>query len=159
MKDGDVLDAQGLPVLLDDHNPIVVKDGVEVEVPDPQLLDQSAEEGAQISVIVSNRDFLEVAHFRMKRLTPLRKLMDAYCQKKNINRQDLLFSFNGTRIQGDEAAILLDAQGWPVFAKVQEEKKKKEKRENKKRSRPTQSWEQERGRSKPGWWSHSCWGA
>lgn len=41
--------------------------------------------------------------FKIKRSTPLRKLMDAYCQKQSISPTSLRFLFDGKRVQPDQS--------------------------------------------------------
>jgi len=57
----------------------------------------------QISIKVVNADGAEV-YFKIKRSTPLRKLMDAYCKKQGINRTSVRFHFDGRRIEDDKTA-------------------------------------------------------
>ena len=41
---------------------------------------------------------------QIKRSTPLRKLMDAYCKKQGINRTSVRFHFDGRRIEDEKTA-------------------------------------------------------
>eukprot|EP00994_Dinema_validum_P004992 NODE_3085_length_599_cov_864.069091_g2582_i0.p2 GENE.NODE_3085_length_599_cov_864.069091_g2582_i0~~NODE_3085_length_599_cov_864.069091_g2582_i0.p2 ORF type:complete len:103 (-),score=22.76 NODE_3085_length_599_cov_864.069091_g2582_i0:212-520(-) len=57
----------------------------------------------QISIKVVNAEGAEV-YFKIKRSTPLRKLMDAYCKKQGINRTSVRFHFDGRRIEDEKTA-------------------------------------------------------
>jgi small ubiquitin-related modifier len=59
---------------------------VKAEVPAPQ-----------VSLKVVNADGAEV-FFKIKRATPLRKLMDAYCKKQGIARTSVRFLYDGAPI-------------------------------------------------------------
>uniref|UniRef100_A0A7S1R119 Ubiquitin-like domain-containing protein n=1 Tax=Neobodo designis TaxID=312471 RepID=A0A7S1R119_NEODS len=52
---------------------------------------------AQVSLKVVNADGAEV-FFKIKRATPLRKLMDAYCKKQGIARTSVRFLYDGAPI-------------------------------------------------------------
>ena len=41
--------------------------------------------------------------FRIKKTTPLRKLMDAYCKKLGLSRLAVRFNFDGGRLHEDDA--------------------------------------------------------
>lgn len=41
----------------------------------------------------------EEVHFKIKKTTPLSKLMDAYCQRMGLARTSIRFLFEGSRIQ------------------------------------------------------------
>eukprot|EP01012_Entosiphon_sulcatum_P031594 TRINITY_DN400_c0_g1_i1.p2 TRINITY_DN400_c0_g1~~TRINITY_DN400_c0_g1_i1.p2 ORF type:complete len:101 (+),score=35.41 TRINITY_DN400_c0_g1_i1:22-303(+) len=57
----------------------------------------------QISIKVVNAEGAEV-YFKIKKTTPLRKLMDAYCKKQGVNRSSVRFHFDGRRIEDDKNA-------------------------------------------------------
>eukprot|EP01122_Echinamoeba_exundans_P014502 TRINITY_DN6585_c1_g1_i1.p1 TRINITY_DN6585_c1_g1~~TRINITY_DN6585_c1_g1_i1.p1 ORF type:complete len:119 (-),score=32.75 TRINITY_DN6585_c1_g1_i1:86-397(-) len=58
--------------------------------------------GEHINLRVVAQDGSEVL-FKIKRSTPLRKLMDAYCQKQSIAPTSLRFLFDGKRVQPDQS--------------------------------------------------------
>eukprot|EP01132_Coremiostelium_polycephalum_P001313 gene1313-1657_t len=55
-------------------------------------------DGEQINLRVQNQDNVEV-YFKIKRHTPLRKLMDAYCQRQGVNPNSIRFLYDGQRVQ------------------------------------------------------------
>ena len=67
--------------------------------PQPTAVDPDA----QISVTVVNAEGAEV-YFKMKRQTPLGKLMDVYCKKQGINRTSVRFHFVGRGLLSDKTA-------------------------------------------------------
>jgi small ubiquitin-related modifier len=48
----------------------------------------------------SPKDGAEV-YFKIKKQTPLRKLMDAYCQRQGISPNSIRFLYDGQRIQAE----------------------------------------------------------
>lgn len=40
-------------------------------------------------------------YFKIKKQTPLRKLMDAYCQRQGISANSIRFLYDGQRIQAE----------------------------------------------------------
>eukprot|EP00999_Lentomonas_sp_LEN2_P001592 NODE_2655_length_526_cov_68.764411_g2605_i0.p1 GENE.NODE_2655_length_526_cov_68.764411_g2605_i0~~NODE_2655_length_526_cov_68.764411_g2605_i0.p1 ORF type:complete len:104 (-),score=26.78 NODE_2655_length_526_cov_68.764411_g2605_i0:137-448(-) len=69
----------------------------------PAAPKQEQSDSAQLSIKVVNADGAEV-YFKIKRTTPLRKLMDAYCKKQGINRNSIRFHFDGQRLDDDKTA-------------------------------------------------------
>ncbi|BAM79244.1 ubiquitin-like protein Smt3 [Cyanidioschyzon merolae strain 10D] len=57
--------------------------------------------GDQINLRVRDADGNEV-QFRIKKHTPLRKLMDAYCTRKGVDLHSYRFLFDGNRINEDD---------------------------------------------------------
>merc|ERR1712066_767190 len=55
-----------------------------------------------INVVVQDQSGNTVL-FKIKRKTTLRKLMDAYCRRKNIDFNAVRFSFDGTRLKPDQS--------------------------------------------------------
>ncbi|GAM20169.1 hypothetical protein SAMD00019534_033440 [Acytostelium subglobosum LB1] len=56
----------------------------------------------QINLRVQNHDGAEV-FFKIKRGTPLRKLMDAYCLRQSINPNSIRFLYDGQRLQPERS--------------------------------------------------------
>jgi small ubiquitin-related modifier len=52
----------------------------------------------------------EIVHFRMRESTRLGKLMDAYCDRTNIARECILFSFSGQSISPTATPLDLDME-------------------------------------------------
>ncbi|EGC32393.1 hypothetical protein DICPUDRAFT_155644 [Dictyostelium purpureum] len=46
--------------------------------------------------------------FKIKRTTPLKKLMDAYCQRQGLQQGSVRFLFDGQRVKDDATPISLD---------------------------------------------------
>ncbi len=40
--------------------------------------------------------------FKIKQTTPLRKLMEAYCQQQGLELSSVRFLYDGNRLQGDQ---------------------------------------------------------
>eukprot|EP00959_Pyramimonas_sp_CCMP1952_P430414 9014726-Pyramimonas_sp.AAC.1 len=40
--------------------------------------------------------------FKVKKTTPLRKLMDAYCKRQGVAEKDVVFLFDGSRLKEDQ---------------------------------------------------------
>lgn len=75
-------------------------------------------EVTHINIRVKDQDSNEV-HFKIKSTTPLRKVMDAYCQRQGLRRDALRFLFDGDRVQDDdtpESRELEDDDCLEVFA-------------------------------------------
>ena len=66
--------------------------------------------------------------FRIKKTTPFKKLMDAYCKKLGISKEAVRFTFDGARLHekdapmargledGDEIEVFQMQQGGEVFS-------------------------------------------
>ena len=63
----------------------------------------------RISLIVVGQDGSET-HFTIRKTTPLRKLMSAWSQKENLERDDCCFLYNGQRLTGYETPVKLDME-------------------------------------------------
>ncbi|KAL9107964.1 MAG: hypothetical protein Q9227_007179 [Pyrenula ochraceoflavens] len=46
--------------------------------------------------------------FKIKKTTPLKKLMDAFCERQGKQRNTVRFLFDGTRVQADDNPESLD---------------------------------------------------
>lgn len=51
---------------------------------------------------VVDQDSNEV-YFKMKKRTPLRKMMDSYCKTKAISQSSVRFVYDGKRVQPDQS--------------------------------------------------------
>lgn len=49
--------------------------------------------------------------FKIKKTTPLRKLMDAFCERQGKQANTVRFLFDGTRVRHDDTP---DAVSWPL---------------------------------------------
>jgi len=58
---------------------------------------------AHIQLKVKDQHGAEV-QFKIKKATPLRKLMDAYCQRLGMNATQVRFMVDGERISADDTA-------------------------------------------------------
>jgi small ubiquitin-related modifier len=56
-----------------------------------------------INVKVVNAEGNEV-FFKIKKSTPLKKLMEAYCKRQGLSQGSVRFSFDGNRIDGEQTA-------------------------------------------------------
>lgn len=70
---------------------------------------EGATDTEHISLKVSSQDGSEV-FFRIKKHTPLRKLMDAYCTRQGIDSNSIRFLFDGERVMPDSTAKDLQLQ-------------------------------------------------
>jgi hypothetical protein len=52
-------------------------------------------------IIIIWQDGNEV-FFKVKKSTPLRKLMDAYCKRQGVSEADVVFLFDGSRLKTDQ---------------------------------------------------------
>jgi small ubiquitin-related modifier len=70
-----------------------------------------AEEGSSSSIQlkVKNAEGKEVL-FKLKMTTPLRKLMDAYCQREGLPVDGVRFLYDGERVNRDQTPEELDMQ-------------------------------------------------
>ena len=59
-----------------------------------------------ISLIVVTQDGNET-HFKIRETTPLGKLMDAWCQRENVEREDYYFLCDGTRLRDEHTPAYL----------------------------------------------------
>lgn len=66
-------------------------------------MSQPQQSDSQISIRVCSADGNET-FFKIRKHTPLRKLMDAYCQKHGLSRDAVRFTFDGNRISDDATA-------------------------------------------------------
>ena len=76
-----------------------------------------------ISLTVADQSGGAPVQFRIKKTTPLRKLMDAYCKKLGLSKQAVRFTFDGNRLReqdtpkasgiddGDEIDVFQEQQG------------------------------------------------
>jgi len=62
-----------------------------------------------INLRVVSQDGNEV-YFKIKKQTPLRKLMDAYCQRQAIDSNSIRFLYDGQRIQAEQTPKELDME-------------------------------------------------
>jgi len=68
---------------------------------EPHEEDKSGASSDHINLKVSGQDGAEV-HFKIKRTTQLKKLMDAYCQRQGKNPASVRFLLDGVRIEGTQ---------------------------------------------------------
>eukprot|EP01027_Heterolobosea_sp_BB2_P003179 GEZU01004825.1.p1 GENE.GEZU01004825.1~~GEZU01004825.1.p1 ORF type:complete len:102 (-),score=19.08 GEZU01004825.1:43-348(-) len=65
--------------------------------------DATTETKENISIKVANSEGHETI-FRIKRSTPMGKLMDAYCKRQGLNMNSVRFNFDGVRIAPAQTA-------------------------------------------------------
>eukprot|EP01133_Synstelium_polycarpum_P014912 gene14912-17632_t len=65
---------------------------------EPGLPKEEKKEEEQINLVVRSQEGAET-HFKIKRATTLKKLIDAYCSRAQINGNSVRFLFEGQRVQ------------------------------------------------------------
>lgn len=75
----------------------------------PQANDGAKQESEQIQLKVRDADGNEV-FFRIKKHTQLKKLMDAYCNKKGAAPGSFRFLFDGERLNEDDTPEKLNME-------------------------------------------------
>ncbi|XP_019196387.1 PREDICTED: small ubiquitin-related modifier 1-like [Ipomoea nil] len=65
--------------------------------------------GVHINLKVKGQDGNEV-FFRIKRSTPLRKLMNAYCDRQSVDSNSIAFLFDGRRLRGEQTPDELEME-------------------------------------------------
>ena len=88
----------------------------------PQV-DGAVGEDENINLFVADQSGGAPVQFRIKKTTPFRKLMDAYCKKLGLSKEAVRFTFDGNRIRevdnpkacgvedGDEIDVFQEQQG------------------------------------------------
>jgi len=71
--------------------------------------EEAGTEQEYINIKVMSQDNQEV-HFKIKRKTPMRKLISAYCQKQGLEQTSVRFLFDGTPIAPESTPDQLDMQ-------------------------------------------------
>ncbi|KAL9657414.1 hypothetical protein ABK040_014401 [Willaertia magna] len=79
-------------------------EGVKAETKDEQ----------HINIRVVNGEGVEV-FFKIKKSTPLKKLMEAYCKRQGLMSSAVRFTFDGNRLSGNETAEQLDMEDKDVI--------------------------------------------
>lgn len=87
---------------MSEHNTAPQKDDVEEK---PEVSSVKAEDIEHINLKV-NYEGNEV-FFKIKRGTPLKKLMDAFCKRQGVAPEQMRFVFDGNRLEGKETANTL----------------------------------------------------
>eukprot|EP01092_Planopodium_desertum_P006786 TRINITY_DN277_c0_g1_i1.p1 TRINITY_DN277_c0_g1~~TRINITY_DN277_c0_g1_i1.p1 ORF type:complete len:104 (-),score=9.60 TRINITY_DN277_c0_g1_i1:163-474(-) len=77
--------------------------------PTPAGAEPAGDAANQINLKVCDQDGHEV-YFKIKRTTPLRKLMDVYCQRQGQARTSFRFLYNGKRINDDATPEMMDME-------------------------------------------------
>ncbi|XP_061363511.1 small ubiquitin-related modifier 1-like [Gastrolobium bilobum] len=70
---------------------------------------KSAVQGTQINIKVKGQDGNEL-FFRIKKSTPFRKLMNAYCDRQSVDFNSIAFLFDGRRIRGEQTPDELEME-------------------------------------------------
>lgn len=73
-----------------------------------------------ISVKAVSQDGNEV-HFKIKKKTPLKKLMDAYCLRFSVPRSSVRFLLDGERINDESTAEQLEMEDEDIIDIVMEQ--------------------------------------
>jgi len=85
----------------------------EVQEPTNNAQEQAPEEGKggadHLSLRVVSQDGNEV-YFKIKKQTPLRKLMDAYCQRQSIDPASIRFLYDGQRLRAEQTPKELEME-------------------------------------------------
>ncbi|XP_041358351.1 small ubiquitin-related modifier 2-A-like [Gigantopelta aegis] len=71
--------------------------------------DVKSESNQHINLKVTGQDG-SVVHFKIKRSTPLRKLMSAYCERSGISLSAVRFRFDGSPINEDDTPGVLEME-------------------------------------------------
>mmetsp|Transcript_20581 Transcript_20581/g.45044 ORF Transcript_20581/g.45044 Transcript_20581/m.45044 type:complete len:92 (-) Transcript_20581:252-527(-) len=66
-------------------------------------------DGQHINLKVKAQDGNEV-FFKVKKTTPLRKLMEAYCKRQGVAEKDVVFLFDGSRLKEDQTPHALEME-------------------------------------------------
>jgi len=66
-----------------------------------QSNDGESKDQATIQLRVVNQDGTEVV-FKIKRQTPLKKLIEAYCSRQGLDMNSIRFLYDGNRIQAEQ---------------------------------------------------------
>jgi small ubiquitin-related modifier len=80
-----------------------------------------AEPTSAINIKVAAQDGNEV-FFKIKRNTPLSKLMDAYCDRQGVDKQSVRFLYDGERVQDTSTPESLDMEDQDVIDALLEQK-------------------------------------
>lgn len=75
----------------------------------PEPEEAQPEESKHIEIRVKDQSENET-QFRIKRSTPLRKVMDAYCQRSEKDRKSVRFLFEGARVQDEDTPMTLEME-------------------------------------------------
>jgi len=75
----------------------------------PQQPTQAPASADHISLKVVDQEGSEV-YFKIKRSTPLRKLMEAYCQRQAKSLDSIRFLYDGQRVQADSTPEQMDME-------------------------------------------------
>ena len=70
---------------------------------------EDSKESEHINLKVTGQDG-SVVHFKIKKNTPLRKLMGAYCNRAGIQTGFVSFRFDGHRINKEDTAAMLEME-------------------------------------------------
>ena len=81
---------------------------------EPTKQDKPAVNNDQINLKVVTQDSTEI-FFKIKRTTPLKKLMEAFCNKQGLSINSVRFLSDGVRITGDKSAADLGLQNDDVI--------------------------------------------
>lgn len=71
--------------------------------------DEGKSESEHINLKVTGQDG-SVVHFKIKRNTPLKKLMSAYCDRAGLKMGAVRFRFDGNPICADDTPSVLDME-------------------------------------------------
>ncbi|XP_003388064.1 PREDICTED: small ubiquitin-related modifier 2-like [Amphimedon queenslandica] len=80
----------------------------------PDVKPEGAESGHQsnehINLKVMGQAGGSVIHFKIKRNTPFKKLITAYCERQGLQKSTIRFMFDGTPMQEDQTPNDLDME-------------------------------------------------
>eukprot|EP00894_Picocystis_sp_ML_P001520 jgi/Pico_ML_1/52037/g2809.t1 len=74
-----------------------------------QPKEEKPEASEHINLKVKSQDGNEI-FFKIKRTTPLKKLMQAYCERQSVDMNSIAFLWDGARIRAEQTPDELDMQ-------------------------------------------------
>jgi len=76
---------------------------------DQQKKDEGKVESEHINLKVTGQDG-SVVHFKIKKNTPLKKLMNAYCDRAGLKMASVRFRFDGSPVDTEDTPSKLDME-------------------------------------------------
>jgi len=83
------------------HSPRAITQADEKGAKAPSVADGGGDAAEFINIKVVDQNSSEV-YFKLKRITPLQKLMDAYCTRQGLQASQVRFLFDGARVRGEQ---------------------------------------------------------
>mmetsp|Transcript_6219 Transcript_6219/g.38630 ORF Transcript_6219/g.38630 Transcript_6219/m.38630 type:complete len:159 (+) Transcript_6219:717-1193(+) len=93
-----------------------------------QPKEEKPETTEHINLKVKSQDGNEI-FFKIKRTTPLKKLMQAYCERQSVDMNSIAFLWDGARIRAEQTPDELDMQdGDEIDAMLHQSKRRNERK-------------------------------